>query len=849
MNKRRMPTPSLRVSRLACLITLLLGCAPLTGQAEDYFDPALLAIGEPQQGHIDLTAFEAGNNLAAGTYRVDIYFNDQPQETRDVEFRLVAGADGKASLQPCLSVEQLHAMGVKTELFPNLGDTGTRCAELNAIPQASANFDFARQRLMLTVPQAAFAQQVRDYIPESQWDNGIPALLLNYQLSGANNVARNEGNNSSNQFANLRPGLNAGAWRLRNYTTWSKNSNEPGKWSTIYTYAQRNLIGLKSQLTLGDSNSPNDVFDSISLRGAQLTSDDDMIPDSLKGYAPVIRGIARTNAQVIIRQNNHEIYQGFVPPGAFEINDLYQTGGSGDLQVTIKESDGSEQHLVVPFASLPVLRREGQFKYALTGGQYRSYDSSVEKTPFSQGTAIYGLPLGITLYGGGQLANPYQSLAVGVGKNLGNFGAFSTDVTQSWSTLKDRPKVSGQSWRLRYNKSIAQTGTNLTIAGYRYSTDGYYGLQDVLNTYREGDRQYVQERRRSRSELTLNQKLWDKAGNLSLSWINEDYWNSERTMRSLGISYNNYWRGISYRLSYNNNQSSSTSSSNGQVYARDQIFAFNLSVPLDRWLKNSYASYYLNNSRNNGSSNTLSLSGTALADNNLSWMVQQGYGSRGIGNSGNLNADYRGRYAEVVAGYAYDLNNRRLNYALSGGVVAHSEGVTFGQPLGETVALVKAPGVSGVGVSNQSGVKTDRRGFAIVPYTSPYHKNTIQLNAETLPDNTELALTAQEVVPTSGAVVKVSFDTKIGQRVLMTLKRRGGQPVPFGAIVTNPAQQGAQGFIVGDEGQVYLTGLADNGVLNTTWGNDAGQQCQVNYSLTKQAVDNSGIQILQTTCL
>ncbi|MCP5634964.1 fimbria/pilus outer membrane usher protein, partial [Klebsiella pneumoniae] len=77
----------------------------------------------------------------------------------------------------------------------------------------------------------------------------------------------------------------------------------------------------------------------------------------------------------------------------------------GDLDVTIVEADGSEQHFTLPYASLPVLQREGRLKYALTAGQYRSYNRSVEKTPFGQLTGIYGLPNGITLYGGVQGAD------------------------------------------------------------------------------------------------------------------------------------------------------------------------------------------------------------------------------------------------------------------------------------------------------------------------------------------------------------------------------------------------------------------------------------------------------------
>lgn len=95
---------------------------------------------------------------------------------------------------------------------------------------------------------------------------------------------------------------------------------------------------------------------------------------------------------------------------------MYPTGGSGDLSVTIKESDGSEQNLIVPYASLPVLQREGRLKYSVTSGVYRAYDNSIDETPLTQGTAIYGLPLGITLYGGGQFSSKYQSWRWGWGK-------------------------------------------------------------------------------------------------------------------------------------------------------------------------------------------------------------------------------------------------------------------------------------------------------------------------------------------------------------------------------------------------------------------------------------------------
>lgn len=846
-------TPATKINGLGYLLAaqfVVLGGISFNAQARDQFNPAMLEMDNPyQEGNIDLALFEDGGGQAPGKYRVDVYLNEELQGTSNVVFHMMKGED---SLQPCLSVELLNTMGVKTDLFPGIDDTKTVCANLNAIPQASAEFRFSTQQLLLSIPQAAISQKARGYVPESHWDEGISAVLLNYSLSGANSyVRRGHGRSHNTQYANLRPGINVGPWRLRNYTTYSRDSHGKVQWDTVYTYAQRNIVPLKSQLTFGDSSSPSDIFDSIPFRGAQLMSDDDMMPDSLKGYAPVVRGIARTHAQVIIRQNGYVIYQSYVSPGAFEINDMFPTGGSGDLYVTIKEADGSEQRLVVPFASLPVLQREGRLKYSLTGGQYRSYDHKVDKIIFSQGTATYGLRSGFTAYGGGQFASKYQSLSMGIGKNLGVAGAISTDITEAWSKIDNQRKNSGQSWRIRYSKNILQTGTNFSIAGYRYSTDGYYSLQEVLENYREKSfSSLMKERKRNRMEITMMQSLWDQVGALSFSLLSEDYWYSDRTMRSIGVGYSNSWNGISYGINYSYNENATGSNNNrGKVYERDQVFAFNISVPMNSFSSNTYAHYNVNSSQKGGTNHSVGVNGTALADNNLSWSAQQGYGTRGVGNSGNLNADYRGTYGEVTAGYAYDLNSQQVNYGLQGGIIGYQDGVTFGQPLGETIVLVKASGANGVGVSNQTGVKTDWRGYSIVPYANPYHKNQVQLNTETLPDNVDLTLTSQNVVPTRGAIVKANFNANVGRRVLMTIKRLDGRPVPFGATVSDLSQKVARGFIVGNGGQVYLTGMEDSGKIVVKWGGGIEKFCEVNYSLQPQMQKNNDIQQVTSQCI
>ncbi|WP_170925613.1 fimbria/pilus outer membrane usher protein, partial [Escherichia coli] len=79
---------------------------------------------------------------------------------------------------------------------------------------------------------------------------------------------------------------------------------------------------------------------------------------------------ARTAAQLTIRQNGFIIYQSYVSPGAFEITDLHPTSSNGDLDVTIDERDGNQQNYTIPYSTLPILRREGRFKFDLTAGDF-----------------------------------------------------------------------------------------------------------------------------------------------------------------------------------------------------------------------------------------------------------------------------------------------------------------------------------------------------------------------------------------------------------------------------------------------------------------------------------------------
>ncbi|CAK9883748.1 MAG: putative outer membrane usher protein LpfC' [Candidatus Erwinia impunctatus] len=160
-----------------------------------------------------------------------------------------------------------------------------------------------------------------------------------------------------------------------------------------------------------------------------------------------------------------------------------------------------------------------------------------------------------------------------------------------------------------------------------------------------------------------------------------------------------------------------------------------------------------------------------------------------------------------------------------GGVVVHPYGVTLSQPLGETLALVKAPGAKRVKVQNNPGVYTNDAGYAIVPYVSPYHRNRISLNTASLTENVDIYKDTQTVVPSFGALTLADYKTVTGAKVFVTLQ---GRTIPFGAAAS--VKQGdvtVQG-IVDARQRVYLSGLPEKGTIEVSW---KGGACQAPYHL------------------
>lgn len=257
-----------RFARLTIALGLATAVFPV--DAEYYFNPRFLSNDLAES--VDLSAFTKGREAPPGTYRVDIYLNDEFMTSRDITF---IADDNNAELIPCLSTDLLVSLGIKKiALLDNKEHSAEKhvpdnsaCTPLqDRLADASTEFDVGQQHLSLSVPQIYVGRMARGYVSPDLWEEGINAGLLNYSFNGnsINNRSNHNAGKSNYAYLNLQSGINIGSWRLRDNSTWSyysgsSNSSDSNKWQHINTSAERDIIPLRSRLTVGDSYTDGDM--------------------------------------------------------------------------------------------------------------------------------------------------------------------------------------------------------------------------------------------------------------------------------------------------------------------------------------------------------------------------------------------------------------------------------------------------------------------------------------------------------------------------------------------------------------------------------------------------------------
>ncbi|RWR00936.1 pilus assembly protein PapC [[Pantoea] beijingensis] len=794
------------------------------------FDPSFLNLANNTS--VDLTRFANGASALPGVYRTAVYVNKQLISNEEIKF--IARED--KTVFPCLTPSLLKNIPFNYEKLPanalSAGVAGQECVDLEKqLPETQISFDSGEQRLDITIPQIYINKLARGSVSPALWDSGVPAAFVGYNLNGYNN--RSRGTSTNSFYAGLNAGLNIGAWYLRHNGSYNWMDNGPKQYNTINTYLQRDIPALQGRVLMGQSNTQGQVFDTLPFSGIQLASDERMLPESQRGYAPDIHGIARTNARVTVKQSGQTIYETTVTPGEFLINDLYPTGYGGNLEVTVHEADGSEQTFLVPYASVAQLLRPGSSRYSVTLGEARN-ENIRGKPALYQAVYQRGLTNAITGYGGVQASQNYYALQLGVA--LGTpIGALAFDATQARTHLgknsdesgrvQSGNTLSGQSYQISYSKAISETNSNLSLAAYRFSTNGYMDYMTAMQTrdaVADGLNPDTVWRAKNRFTVTAGQGLPDNWGQFYASGSVQNYWNKEGSDSQFQVGYNNSYKRLTYGL---------TMSRSFSNYGRAQNnYLLSFSMPLGRAdsVHTPQVRLDLSHDNNGRYGEQATISGTGGANNQYSYGVTAMNANQGTGSSGSVNGQYRSQMTSMNATYSAGKHYQGASMGLTGTVIAHPGGITLTPYTSETMAIVEAKGAAGAAVSSYPGVYVDRFGYAAVPYMNPYALNEVSIDPKGMSNDVELENTSQKVAPYSGAVVMLKYNTRRGTPVLVT-STLNGEPVPFGANVVD--SKGNSVGSVGQGGQIYARVDKDQGKLSVKWGEAADQQCSLSYHL------------------
>jgi outer membrane usher protein len=744
-------------------------CAQEAGIAE--FDPAFLPGTSAMT--IDLSRYSRGNPVTPGTYVTEVWVNGEWRSRRTLRF---AGQGGAVDAWPCLSADDLTDLGID---IPFSVTTGTECVPLaDRLPQATTRFDVGEQRLDIEVPQATLSHRSRQAVAPDRWDEGVPSA----QMAWHGNMHRASGRRRrmTSHYLSTETGANAGSWRLRLAGSYS-----PVGYRRRHLYVERPHAAWGAQWRAGEFAFADDTFQPQRVRGVALWTDPRMADDGSAGDMPIVRGVARTHSVVRITQGDIVLRELSVPPGPFLIDDLQGAGHGGDIQVSIEAGDGQHTVYRVPYFPMPERLREGRTTYAVAALQPAGAPGSAA---FAHAVWRHGFAHGTTILAGTRVGSKASSFVVGaIWDTL--LGAFAADVMHDGPRSRGR----GRRARLRYGRRW-RAGSTLSLGLLRAP---------------EGER---------RLDAAVGHPLGGDRGDLS---IRSAYTVSGRTSSATvdhALTWNRSWRRASVDVAWRASRSRARVPLGRRT---DTSIQFGLSVPIGVSSAPTLTAS-MHSEATGGSGMQANLSGHAGRESEVGYALSAGRTSQGVTGAGvAMTRLYQGGEAGVAV--HREGATQRTALTTSGAIVVHASGITRAQRLGDTMALVRAPGATGARVSPGSGTRVDSRGFAVVPFLAPYRWNAIDIDPSGLSLDVAMVSTRRRVVPTAGALVPVTFETDVARTVLLVATRQDGSPIPFAAHVEDEA--GRSVGVVGQAGRVFVRRVDPASPLIVRWGGEHAGTC------------------------
>lgn len=572
-----------------------------------------------------------------------------------------------------------------------------------------------------------------------------PSAALGYAFNTFSTAG--QGAADTQNYLGFTAGARIGNWQVHERGALQSMTGRGTSYQNIAAYLQRDVPALQSQLVVGDQFTDGAVFDSIGLRGVKMESTDSAVSAAVASYAPVVRGVAMSNALVTVTQNGDLLYEATVAPGSFEINDIAATGYGGNLLVTVTEADGSRHSFTVPYTYVTPLLRQASTRFSLAGGVIR--DPRIKRhNALVQGTVQHGFNGMVTGYGGAIAAGGYLSGLIGAAVRT-PVGALSADISAAQADVPQVRSTRGTSLRIGYGKFIEQTDTDVSIAAYGYSSSGFLSLRDAMLGRDAGPANSGVNgagRRRNQLQITLNQRLDGAGGRLYVVGSTSDYWNRSGSDTQFQIGYSGALRLADANLNYTVSVSRQRSGLTGPM--SNQVFA-TVSVPLGKAERAPILSAGLMRDSRAGWAEQATLAGSVGAADELGYGVYGTHSDRSTIGGGNV--QYHSSYATFGGSASGGSGYSQVSANIRGSVFARREGITLTDAPGDRTDTVRPQ--RGAGASEYPGAGASSPGYTAVPHLLPGGTDPIEVRPQRAQPDSKVEPASLEIAPQVNAAV------------------------------------------------------------------------------------------------
>ena len=680
---------------------------------------------------------------------------------------------------------------------------------LDEIPGASYVYDETAQSIELEIPNGA--RIARELGASASGDTielaSGTGLVLNYAAFAAANYNINDalaGTSGGSLSLDARAYSNLGTIQqtaILGTTTFADMTAL--RLDTVWQYSDpRRLLTYR----LGDIVSGGlNWTRPIRVGGGQLRRNFSLRPDLITRPLPLIQGTAAVPSTLDVYINGVKTYSSQVQEGPFNVDNLPVYTNSGTARVVLTDSTGRESESEGEFFTSPELLKHDLFDFSAEAGvvrrDYGSESFGYDDEPVFLGSARYGIS--DILNGEGHVEASTRLVEAGGGLvfNAGRFGILGGAVAGS---LYD-----GEMGMLAYGSWSAQLGDFGISASAAHTFGDYRDLAAVTATSAGISTQVGVPRALDQISLTYNIEEF-KAG-VGLSFIHQLTADGRRSLIA--------GAGYSQSLPYDISMSANAYADLGDT--PDYGVTLNFSMPLGDTMNSAVTATA---SRSEFTVTAEASKPFADVADPTAWRVAHSEGTRRATSANGL---YRTSKAQVTGNLIQEGNMARGNVAVDGAVVVAGGGLMLGPTIYDSFAVVDAgaPGVT-VEHENQAVGKTGGNGKLLLPNLHAFQRNKIGIDVDDLPLNASVEESEVLITPREMTGVVVNFGVKADEKAaLVILTDAEGKVIPESSEVMldgNP-----EPFLVGYDGQVYLTGIAARNSITVKHG---GNQCAVSFA-------------------